>query len=108
MTMLDEKFVAGAREKPFEFEHGSNVVWFRATDAEAGEGDSKVVAELAVTLDDDVVGYITRYAGEEQGVVRVDDFGTATPETFRTLEGSLEYLLPGVADGLAEKPDIFS
>ena len=106
--MLDEKFVEGAREKPFEFEHGTNKVVFTASDETAGKDDDKVVALLAVTLEGDLVGYITRYTGEEQGVVRATDFGTATPETFRTLEGALEYLLPGVADGLAEKPDLFS
>ena len=108
MTMLDAKFVDTAREKPFEFEHGTNVVWFTATDAVAGDDISKVVAELAVTHEDELVGYITRYTGEEQGVVRAADFGMAVPQTFRTLEGALEYLLPGVADGLVEKPDLFS
>jgi hypothetical protein len=108
MTMLDAKFVAGAREKPFEFEHGTNILWFQNTEASAGEDPTKVVAELEVTLDDQVVGYITQHSDEEHGVIRAADFGTAVPERFRTLEGALEFLLPGVADGLAEKPALVS
>ena len=108
MTKLDAKFVESARDKDFEFEHGINVVWFRKTDVVTGEDPSKVVGELEVTLDDQVVGYITKYTDEEQGVARPADFGSAPPETFHTLEGALEYLMPGAADGLAEKPQLAS
>jgi hypothetical protein len=106
MTMLDEKFVQNARKEPIEFEHGINVVWFRASNAIAGEGESQATAELEVTLDDGVVGYITANADGTFASVPAAEFGTATPVTFRTLEGALEHMLPGVADGLSEKPEL--
>jgi hypothetical protein len=106
MTMLDAKFVENARKEPIEFEHGINVVWFRASDAIAGENGSDSIAVLEVTMDDDVVGYITKTGDDTYGSVPVGEFGGTQPITFRTLEGALEQMLPGVADGLSEKPEL--
>jgi hypothetical protein len=48
-----------------------------------------------------VIGYITAYSDDEHGVISTEQLGEIAPPTFRTVEGALEQLLPGVADGLA-------
>jgi hypothetical protein len=92
--------VSNARASRFEFEHGINVVWFSASDATAGKDSAKVTADLEVSMNDEVVGFITKHIDGSHGAVPAAQFGTTPPVSFRTLEGALEHLLPGAADGL--------
>jgi hypothetical protein len=106
MTMLDAPFIENARKSPVEFEHGIHVVYFSKSDETAGEGMFASSAVLKVTMDEQVVGYITSNVNGANGAVSAAGFGTAAPVPFHTLEGALEQMLPGVADGLAEKPEL--
>ena len=101
MTRLDSRFVEDAQKKPIEFDHGDHVVRFEASKAhdDAEPGSPRV--ELAVVMGDTTIGYITPFTDEEHGVISADQLGEIVPPTFRTVEGALEQLLPGVADGLA-------
>jgi hypothetical protein len=101
MTALDTKFVTQAATAPVEVEHGSRTARFAATTAATGEGAAQINAELEVFLDGELVGYITPFADNERGAVPVDQFGESLPTTFHTIEGALEHLAPGAADGLA-------
>jgi uncharacterized protein YgfB (UPF0149 family) len=97
MTKLDRKFVDDAKKSPIEFQHGNHVVIFEASDA--GDG-----TDLAVTMGGTVIGYVTGGSDDNHGVVAVNDLDNPAPARFHTLEGALEQLLPGVADGFAEPP----
>src|ERR1700744_5382644 len=101
MTRLDRRFIEDAQKRPPEFDHGSHVVRFEATGArdDAEPGSPRV--ELVVLMGEQVIGYITPFSDDEHGVVSADQLGEIVPPTFRTVEGALEQLLPGVADGLA-------
>jgi hypothetical protein len=101
MTRLDGKFVAGAQKAPVEYDHGDHKVRFQRTTArdESETGDPQ--AELEVTMGGHTIGYITHYTDEEHGAISAEQLGEIVPPTFRTVEGALEQLLPGVADGLA-------
>lgn len=101
MTRLDSKFVAGAQKSPVDYDHGDHKVRFQGTEARdaAEPGDPR--AELEVTMGGRTIGYITHYTDEEHGAIAAEQLGEIVPPTFRTVEGALEQLLPGVADGLA-------
>ena len=101
MTRLDSRFIEDARKRPIEFDHGSHVVRFEATTARDEAEPGAPSAELVVVMGDAVIGYITPYTDDEHGVISADQLGEIVPPTFRTVEGALEQLLPGVADGLA-------
>src|ERR1700761_2616394 len=101
MTRLDNRFIEDARKRPQKFDHGDHVVFFKATKARDTAEPGAPRAELAVVMDDTVIGYITPYTDDEHGVIAADELGKSGPPTFRTVEGALEQLLPGVADGLA-------
>ena len=101
MTRLDNKFVAQAQKSPVDYEHGDHTVTFQATSArdDAEPGDPR--ADLEVTMAGHTIGYITHYRDDERGAISAEQLGEIVPPTFRTVEGALEQLLPGVADGLA-------
>lgn len=101
MTRLDSRFIEDAQKKPQRFSHGNHEVRFAASKArdKAEPGSPRV--ELVVTMHGRVIGYITPFSDDEHGVVSAEQFGEIVPPTFRTVEGALEQLLPGVADGLA-------
>jgi hypothetical protein len=101
MTRLDHKFIEDARKKPIEVIHGDRTVRFEATTARDESEPNAPKVELAVVMDDRVIGYITPFTEDEHGVVSSAQLGEAVPPTFHTVEGALEQLLPGVADGLA-------
>jgi hypothetical protein len=101
MTRLDTKFIADAQKKPIELQHGDHTVRFEATTARDTAEPNAPRAELVVMMGDTVIGYITPFSDEEHGVITPDQLGEIPPPTFRTVEGALEQLLPGVADGLA-------
>jgi hypothetical protein len=101
MTRLDSRFIEDARKKPIDFDHGDHVVRFEATDARDASEPGDPTAELAVFMNDSVIGYITSFTDDEHGVISAEQLGEIVPPTFRTVEGALEQLLPGVADGLA-------
>jgi len=106
VSALDDDFVESARKKPFEYEHGTNVVVFTPVDLTAQFDKHPSHAELKVTMDDRVIGYITSFRSDEKGVVSAERWGTDDPEHFHTVEGALEFLLPGVADHLGDKPEL--
>jgi hypothetical protein len=101
MTRLDTKFVQDAQNSPVDYDHGDHRVTFQATTArdDAEPGDPR--ADLEVILEGHTIGYITPYSDDERGVISAEQLGEIVPPTFRTVEGALEQLLPGVADGLA-------
>jgi hypothetical protein len=101
MTRLDGKFVAGAQKSPIDYDHGDHKVRFQGTTARDDSEPGDPPAELEVTMDGRTIGYITRFTDEEHGAISVEQLGEIVPPTFRTVEGALEQLLPGVADGLA-------
>jgi hypothetical protein len=101
MTRLDNRFIEDARKHPIRFDHGDHVVLFKVTKARDDAEPNAPRAELAVVMGKTVIGYITPYTDDEHGVVSADQLGEIVPPTFRTVEGALEQLLPGVADGLA-------
>ena len=101
MTRLDNKFIEDARKKPIELEHGEHTVRFEATASRDEAEPNSPSADLVVMMGDNVVGYITPYKNDEHGAITAEQFGEIVPPTFRTVEGALEQLLPGVADGLA-------
>ena len=105
MTNLDDKFVEKARQAPTRLEHGTTVVLFRGSDVIALVGSAGVIAELEVILDGETAGYITKQLDGTHGSVRSGDFGITRAETYRTLEGALEFMLPGAADRVTEKPE---
>jgi hypothetical protein len=100
MSHLDDAFVAAARKSPVKIDHGDHKAVFEQTDATAGHAESTITAELAVYIDGTLVGYVTPYSSDQRGVVPADQFGTAEPVSFHTVEGALEQLVPGAADGL--------
>lgn len=101
MTRLNSKFVAKAQVSPVDYDHGDHTVRFQATEAkdDAEPGDPR--ADLEVTMDGHTIGYITPFTDDEHGAISAEQLGEIVPPTFRTVEGALEQLLPGVADGLA-------
>jgi hypothetical protein len=101
VTLLDKKFIDQAQKSSIEVDHGSHVARFQA--ASAGDEVTPLgpPAELSVIVDGILVGFITSYTDDEHGVVAVGEPDGTAPRTFRTVEGALEQLLPGVADGLA-------
>jgi hypothetical protein len=101
MTRLDSKFVESAQKSPTDYDHGDHTVRFQATTArdDSEPGDPK--ADLEVTMGGRTIGYITPFKDDERGVISAEQLGEIVPPTFRTVEGALEQLLPGVADGLA-------
>jgi hypothetical protein len=101
MTRLDNRFVEDAQKRGFEFDHGDHIVRFEATSARDDAEPGAPRAELVVLIGDAVIGYITAFKDDEHGVISAEQFGEIVPPTFRTVEGALEQLLPGVADGLA-------
>ncbi|HEY2645034.1 MAG TPA: hypothetical protein VGI56_14875 [Galbitalea sp.] len=101
MTLLDKKFIDQAQKSAIEVDHGSHVVRFEAADPGAEVPPVGPAAELSVVVDGVLIGFITSYTDDEHGVVPVGEADGAAPKTFRTVEGALEQLLPGVADGLA-------
>jgi hypothetical protein len=100
MTLLDKKFIDQAQKSAIEVEHGSHVVRFEAADTNTELTPLGPAAELSVAVDGNLVGFITSYSDDEHGVVPVGEADGAAPKTFRTVEGALEQLLPGAADGL--------
>jgi hypothetical protein len=101
MTRLDSKFVAGAKKSPIDYDHGDHTVRFQRTTARDQSEPNAPRAELEVTMEGHTIGYITHYTDEEHGAISAEQLGEVVPPTFRTVEGALEQLLPGVADGLA-------
>jgi len=101
MTRLDSKFVEDARKSPIEFDHGDHKVRFEATSATDESEPGAPRADLAITMGGQLIGYITPFTDDEHGVISADQLGEVVPPTFHTVEGALEQLLPGVADGLA-------
>jgi len=101
MTRLDSKFVEDAKKKPIEVDHGDHTVRFEATTARDASEPNSPTTELVVMIGDRIVGYITPFKDDEHGAISAEQFGEIVPPTFRTVEGALEQLLPGVADGLA-------
>jgi hypothetical protein len=101
MTRLDSRFIEDAQKKPIEFDHGDHVVRFEASPARDDAEPGAPRVELAVRMGDATIGYITPYTEDEHGVIAAEQLGEIVPPTFRTVEGALEQLLPGVADGLA-------
>jgi hypothetical protein len=91
MTALNQAFVDQAQREPTEVDHGDHVVRFAASQMDG--------ALLDVTVADVLVGYITPFNDEEYGAAPLADFGVQKPRTFRTIEGALEQLIPGAADG---------
>jgi hypothetical protein len=104
VTSLDAKFIDLARDTSTKLEHGDHVVRFEGLHATPEAHSAEIDAELAVFVDDILVGYITPFADDEHGALPladVRDDGFTTPKTFHTVEGALEQLIPGAADGLA-------
>lgn len=101
MTRLDSRFIEDASKHPLTFEHGEHKVVFEATAARDESEPNAPTVELKVLMGDTVIGYITPFTDDEHGVVSADQLGEVVPPTFHTVEGALEQLLPGVADGLA-------
>jgi hypothetical protein len=101
MTRLDSRFIEDAQKHPIDFDHGDHTVRFEASPARDDSEPNSPRLELAVLMHDHVIGYITAFTDDEHGVISVEQLGEVVPPTFRTIEGALEQLLPGVADGLA-------
>jgi hypothetical protein len=101
VTLLDKKFIDQAQRSSIEIDHGSHVARFEAPEPGAEVTTLGPAAELSVSVDGILVGFITSYTDDEHGVVSINDTDGAVPRTFRTVEGALEQLLPGAADGLA-------
>lgn len=101
MTRLDSRFIQDAQKRPLDFDHGEHTVRFEASPARDESEPNAPRVELAVSMGGTVIGYITPFTDDEHGVVSVEQLGEIVPPTFRTVEGALEQLLPGVADGLA-------
>jgi hypothetical protein len=101
MTRLDNKFIEGARKRPIELDHGDHTVRFEATSERDESEPGTPSADLVVLMGDNIIGYITPFKDDEHGAISAAQFGEIVPPTFRTVEGALEQLLPGVADGLA-------
>jgi hypothetical protein len=100
VTLLDKKFIDQAQKSAIEIDHGSHVARFEAADPDTQTTTLGPAAELSVVVDGILVGFITSYTDDEHGVVAVGEPDGAVPRTFRTVEGALEQLLPGAADGL--------
>lgn len=101
MTLLDKKFIDQAQKSAIEIDHGSHVARFEAVDPDSELTPLGPAPELSVVVDGILVGFITSYTDDEHGVVPAGEADGAAPKTFRTVEGALEQLLPGAADGLA-------
>jgi hypothetical protein len=102
MTRLNSKFVKAAQDSPIEYDHGEHRVRFEATAAQDDSEPGAPRADLAVTMDGHTIGYITHFKDDEHGAISAEQIGEIVPPTFHTVEGALEQLLPGVADGLAK------
>jgi hypothetical protein len=99
LTALTRKFVDQAIESGAEFDHGDHIARFQAANTALADG-APLDAELVVLVDGAIVGYVTSVDDEEWSILPVARTDTRESSNFRTIEGALEYLTPGVADGL--------
>lgn len=92
--ILDNAFIAAARNEPFSIEYRESIYTFRATNAVRYLGPATSHADLElIDADGNVVGYITPYTDREHGAVQARFLDVGTPRLVRTIEDAVREIV---------------